>query len=640
MKSKTDSTKKMYRHLLPKLVKCMLVFLPFAMTTTSYAQKDSCSAKAYFTLATTDHKNVTITNLSSGSNLKYLWNFMDGISSTDPNPVTHVYSDLAMHYVHLQLTDTIQNCSSYFMDTLFSPCSADFYFMNNQHDFTFTSVSSSSSTNIFSWDFGDGSTSSLANPSHHYVNAGNYNTCLTVTSTLNPNCSDTRCLPVYINDSCFAYAYFTVKTTDYKNLAITDHSLGSNLAHLWNFGDGTSSTDPNPGTHMYTDNSAHVISLKVTDTLKNCSSENVQTIRRPCSAYFSFTSNHLDYNFTFNTSMDPSTTTFAWDFGDGSNSTLANPSHHYVNTGSYNACLTVTSSLDATCSDIHCAYIYANDSISTDDSLNNCSAKYNFYFENGNKVHFFATQSNNSYLWDFGDGTTSTLQNPSYVFSASSFYNVCLTVSRNSCSVKNCNTIFVNVPSYCKALFAIAPDSSTTDPYDFFIYNLASGNNLTYLWDFGDSTTSTLLAPTHDYAGTGPYVICLTVKNDSCNDTYCDTLDLSDTVHRILPGKFHINVINKTTRIQKNDLNKATLLNYPNPFNSTTTISYGISTSSSVELEVYNLLGVRVATIDGGTKAPGNYTLEWNAQQLQEGIYLLQLKTNGQSITKKIIINK
>lgn len=89
---------------------------------------------------------------------------------------------------------------------------------------------------------------------------------------------------------------------------------------------------------------------------------------------------------------------------------------------------------------------------------------------------------------------------------------------------------------------------------------------------------------------------------------------------------------------QTND--KLVLQNYPNPFSSSTTIYYTISAASPVELTIFNLLGRKIEAIEAGDKAPGSYSLEWNAKNFPEGIYLLQLRTNDQVITKKIVLNK
>ncbi len=204
-------------------------------------------------------------------------------------------------------------------------------------------------------------------------------------------------------DSCSAHAYFTVSTTDYKNLVITNYSKGNNLVYLWNFGDGTSSTAENPGTHVYASNEIHVISLKVTDVIKNCSAVFADTIihadttGKSCSATFSFTFNQHDYSFRANPSMDPNTTNYAWSFGDGSTSTLANPTHHYLNKGSYQACLTVTSTHDTTCLDTRCLYIVM-DTLADTSAV--CSAQFASWKIQDFTYVFEAAQNDCNYFWD------------------------------------------------------------------------------------------------------------------------------------------------------------------------------------------------------------------------------------------------
>jgi hypothetical protein len=104
---------------------------------------------------------------------------------------------------------------------------------------------------------------------------------------------------------------------------------------------------------------------------------------------------------------------------------------------------------------------------------------------------------------------------------------------------------------------------------------------------------------------------------------------------------WHIKVIDKAiTGIKPDPSDKITLQNYPSPFSGSTTINYSIQSSSTIELSIYNLLGNKLEVIETTTKAPGSYSLEWQATNLAQGIYLLQLKTGQQLITRKIILNK
>ena len=81
----------------------------------------------------------------------------------------------------------------------------------------------------------------------------------------------------------------------------------------------------------------------------------------------------------------------------------------------------------------------------------------------------------------------------------------------------------------------------------------------------------------------------------------------------------------------------STLQNYPNPFNEKTTITYTIETYATVEIMVFNVLGSKIDVLEKKTKVPGTYNLEWNAQSVPEGIYIVQLKIDNQIITKKLI---
>lgn len=84
----------------------------------------------------------------------------------------------------------------------------------------------------------------------------------------------------------------------------------------------------------------------------------------------------------------------------------------------------------------------------------------------------------------------------------------------------------------------------------------------------------------------------------------------------------------------------ALLSAYPNPFNSTTTITYALSTSSNTSLELYNVLGQRVLTLFEGEQQVGSYDVVLFGDELVSGIYLMKLMTNNQARVQKIILIK
>jgi hypothetical protein len=94
----------------------------------------------------------------------------------------------------------------------------------------------------------------------------------------------------------------------------------------------------------------------------------------------------------------------------------------------------------------------------------------------------------------------------------------------------------------------------------------------------------------------------------------------------------------------ENSINRPTSFklsqNYPNPFNPTTHINFQISKTENVTLEIYNIMGQRVATLINSNLKAGEYTVEWDAQSFATGIYFYQLKSGSFMQTKKMILVK
>jgi hypothetical protein len=82
------------------------------------------------------------------------------------------------------------------------------------------------------------------------------------------------------------------------------------------------------------------------------------------------------------------------------------------------------------------------------------------------------------------------------------------------------------------------------------------------------------------------------------------------------------------------------LYNYPNPFNSSTTLEYFFETHSYVKLEIFNVLGQKVATLLNGRQMAGTHQVQWHAGNMATGIYLAVLKTNDTTKTIKLVLMK
>jgi serine protease len=255
--------------------------------------------KAEFTAEPTtapDKTTIQFTNQSTGNITSWLWDFGDGATSIDPNP-SHLYKDAHTYTVSLTITgpegsDTetksrfiklfipeIPNAdftrepisinapmTVQFTDT--SSCPATLINQMNGTLF-FTSIESASLGGIttWTWDFGDGATSNERNPAHTYQEAGSYTVSLTV---VGPGGSDTETKKGYIQlaKPSAPIANFTAKPRSGNGplvVQFTDTTTGHVSSRLWDFGDGTTSTEQNPiHTYTYMDIPDYTVSLTVT----------------------------------------------------------------------------------------------------------------------------------------------------------------------------------------------------------------------------------------------------------------------------------------------------------------------------------------------------------------------------------------
>ena len=171
----------------------------------------------------------------------------------------------------------------------------------------------------------------------------------------------------------------------------------------------------------------------------------------------------------------------------------------------------------------------ANFSICTGTTPPNCQAAYTAFPDSTNPltIHFMDQTVGNptSWLWSFGDNTTSTLANPTHTYAQSGIYVVTLSVYCSNTQSSFTDTIFISGgPSGCQAAFTSYPDS--TNPSLIYFYNQSTGNPTSYSWDFGDNTTSTLQHPSHNYAQAGTYTVTLAISGSGCQSSTSNSVTI------------------------------------------------------------------------------------------------------------------
>ena len=261
-----------------------------------------------------------------------------------------------------------------------------------------------------------------------------------------------------------------------------------------------------------------------------------------CSANFYSTQvSASDSTFFINLSSGTNaSTSYSWDFGDNSFSTDENPIHLFAQSGTYYVCLTIMDST-TNCYDTFCDYLTV-----VVAGGNGCQAY--FWGSPGwtpNTYEFFDFSSGNAsnWLWSFGDGTTSTQQNPVHTYSStgSGFYQVCLTIEEYDPITQ----ALICTDTYCDSIYMLNQFSCQAD---FYAQNLGnneatftntsypqSGLMSTVDIDYGDGNIDYNISSfvNHTYASAGTYYVCVTVNSmDSsqtvtCTDTYCDSVTVT-----------------------------------------------------------------------------------------------------------------
>lgn len=371
---------------------------------------------------------VAFTNTSTSNATIFDWEFPGGspASSILPNPVV-TYSTPGSYPVSLTATNaqgsntkTVAN----FITVLALPTSA-FTFTQTGQTFTFTQQATNATS--YFWNFGDGNTSTQANPTHTYAASGSYTVTLIAGNGTCPTASSTQS----ISASTSPVASFTSSSTagcaPYA-ASFTSTSANNPTSYLWQFpgGQPSTSTLSNPSVQYLLPGSYDVTlitsNLSGSDTLTLVNYIEVNTVPN-----ISFVSSNNEMTFNFN-NTGSGATSYAWDFGDGTTSNQENPVHTYTTEGNYtvnfsaaNACGNVNTSQNVQ------AFFIPTASANNTTTANICK---------GNTVTFEDQSGGNitQRLWLFEGGSpaTSTQDQVVVTYALPGEYNVSLIVGNSS----------------------------------------------------------------------------------------------------------------------------------------------------------------------------------------------------------------
>ncbi len=382
------------------------------------------------------------------------------------------------------------------------------------------STDSDGTITSYSWNFGDGASSTQANPSHSYASAGNYTATLTVTDDKGATGSATATVTVNAsggneitnggsvtglsaNTGQTTAAYFIDVPSGATNLVIAI-SGGSGDADLYTRqgsaptsgsyncrpyagGNNETCTEANPTAgrwYMNVEAYSTFSGVTLTASYDAGQGSNVAPTAVVNGPYSGDVNASISFSSNGSSDSDGSIASYSWDFGDGATSTSANPAHAYSSAGNFTVTLTVTDDGGLTHSASTSATIssgpqntppvaYVNGPYSGDEGVAVAFSSANSYDPDGSVA---------SYSWDFGDGSSSSQANPNHTYAAAGTYNVTLTVTDNSgASVSDTTTASINGGTQPGG---IADTCSAQGPQDYI--SLSSGTPVCVTSGAGD----------------------------------------------------------------------------------------------------------------------------------------------------------
>ncbi len=462
---------------------------------------------------------------SNGSVVSWDWDFGDNTTSTSQNP-THVYLSSGTYTVKLIVTSNTGSKGTLsqlivvnnkpivqFEGDNLSGCSP--------LEVNFTNLSTTDIGSSYYWNFGDFIISSEQSPSHTFLSTRSYTIKQVVTSP--GGCKDSLIKTSYITVLNSPISDFTTSSGCLNTVInFTDKStVLSNkiISWDWSFGDNSTSALQNP-THIYTSNGSYTVTLK-TSTNLGCSHTITKTIIINSKPIVQFdltnSSGCMPLSVVFE---DQSSTavgsTSNWSFGDHSTSILKNPTHVYITDGLFTVKEVVVAPGGCSDSLIKTDYVNVLSALIPNfiDS-NRCTSSPTIFKQKCVISTGFITK----WAWDFGNGNSSSIENPTFLYTSPGKFNVKFTATTNQgCS----NSIVKEVVIDSKPIVNFKGNKlAGCVPENFIFSNLSvAPDSSKYVWYFGDSTSVTGKNINHTYNFVDSFTVkCIVTSPQGCIDS-------------------------------------------------------------------------------------------------------------------------
>lgn len=549
---------------------------------------------------------VNFTDTSTGTITGWLWDFGNGNTSTQQNP-SAVFTEPKTYNISLTVSNGgapgTRIRANYIkvhdlpnVDFTSTPSSGCAPLSVKFNDKTSTSAGQVAS---WLWVFGDGGSSASANPTYVFKDPGTRSVTLRVRTEFGCEKIKTISSPIVVlgptaNFTPDKQAVCTLPAT----FQFTNNSTGNGLTYQWDFGDGQTSTSTSPS-HTYNNAGTYDVNLKALDNA-GCEHNFKLKVNAGSEGGLDFDASSfkvcLNEAIDFTLVSEDAPVSASWDFGDGGNSAVNDPSHTYSTPGTYSVTLT-SLLLNHTCNSIitktvlvaspatptftqktDCNYnltltstslntsrvewFIENELVSTQLSFVSpihtpglqtvklvaydaagCSAELEQdgsipqnpapIFEPTEQqactgqslsgcapfvVPFKNTTNSSEPLtikWDFGDGNSSTQEEPTYVYNSKGLFQVTLTATNARGCVGTSTNFVVVADKTPVAEFEI--DKTSACAGEIVTFTSTSTDADFWCWEFGDTEKGTGETVQHKYKKPGVYTVTLTARNAGCS---------------------------------------------------------------------------------------------------------------------------
>jgi gliding motility-associated-like protein len=368
------------------------------------------------------------------------------------------------------------------------------------------------------WYFGDGGFSFQQNPLHVYTDTGIYTVMLIGIDSNSCNIADTAYLDVWVRDDSLVANFLpNLQVNCDSNKVSLNTSAYNTTSYNWNMGDGTVYSSDSL-VHYYQNPGTYSITLIITDTTKCNLADTFSTqvfIPESVDATFTISSAGgcvpLPVSFAV---ADNGSSVFLWNFGDGGGAIIPVITHTYQNAGVFTVSLIVTDSSSCNVSDTATSIITVIDS-AADASINFLRT---FFGCDSVMVTVWSNYvGEDAELWDFGDGTTSTNDSASHIYSVAGTYTITHTITDLQQICKPVDTAQIVISLLPLNISVSIPDTGGCLP---FIANFTGNSALVttdFYWFFGDGDSTDGDFVSHTYTNTGTFnVTILATDTNAC----------------------------------------------------------------------------------------------------------------------------